>query len=77
MLVEAASIGGDIVLLRGVFATPGSRIGWKASYQITLAGAAADEAVRHGWRRRRRADGLGAAGVGTERGQGGDRSGVL
>ncbi|MGO9498414.1 MAG: lysylphosphatidylglycerol synthase transmembrane domain-containing protein [Solirubrobacteraceae bacterium] len=41
VLVEAASIGGDIVLLRGVFATPGSRIGWKASYQITLAGAAA------------------------------------
>ena len=41
VLVEAASIGGDIVLLRGVFATPGSRIGWKASYQITMAGAAA------------------------------------
>ena len=41
VVVEAASIGGDIVLLRGVFARPGSRIGWKASYQITMAGTAA------------------------------------
>jgi putative heme transporter len=41
VVVEAASIGGDIVLLRGVFSRPGSRIGWKASYQITLAGTAA------------------------------------
>jgi len=40
-VVEAASIGGDVVLLRGVFSRPGSRIGWKASYQITLAGTAA------------------------------------
>ena len=41
VVAEAASIGGDIVLLRGVFSRPGSRIGWRASYQITLAGAAA------------------------------------
>jgi putative heme transporter len=41
VVVEAASIAGDIVLLRGVVARPGSRIGWKASYQITLAGTAA------------------------------------
>jgi putative heme transporter len=41
VVVEALSIGGDVVLMRGVFSRPGSRIGWKASYQITMAGAAA------------------------------------
>jgi uncharacterized protein (TIRG00374 family) len=41
VVAEALSIGGDVVLLRGVFSRPGSRIGWKASYQITMAGTAA------------------------------------
>ena len=41
VVVEAASLAGEVVLLRGVLAGPGSRIGWKASYEITLAGGAA------------------------------------
>jgi len=41
VLFEALSIGGDIVLLRGIFERPGGRIGWRSSYQITLAGSAA------------------------------------
>ena len=41
VLFEALSIGGDVVLLRGVFKRPGGRIGWRSSCQITLAGAAA------------------------------------
>jgi putative heme transporter len=41
VLVEALSIGGEIVLLRGVFSLPGGRIGWRTSYQITLAGGMA------------------------------------
>lgn len=41
VLVEAVSIGGLIVLLRGVFMRFGSRVRWGASAQITLAGGAA------------------------------------
>lgn len=41
VFVEALSIGGEIVLLRGVFSLPGSRVGWRASYEITLAGGVA------------------------------------
>jgi uncharacterized protein (TIRG00374 family) len=41
VFVETLSIAGEVVLLRGVFSQPGSRIGWRASYEITLAGAAA------------------------------------
>jgi putative heme transporter len=39
--LEALSFVGGIVLFRGVFARPDNRIGWRASYQITMAGAAA------------------------------------
>ena len=41
VFVEALCIGGEVVLLRGVFSQPGSRIGWRASCQITLAGGVA------------------------------------
>jgi uncharacterized protein (TIRG00374 family) len=41
VFVEALSIGGEVVLLRGVFFRPGGRIGWKASYEITMAGGVA------------------------------------
>jgi putative heme transporter len=41
VFVETLSIAGEVVLLRGVFSQPGGRIGWRASYEITLAGAAA------------------------------------
>jgi uncharacterized protein (TIRG00374 family) len=41
VFVEALCIGGEVVLLRGVFAHPGSRIGWRASSEITLAGGVA------------------------------------
>ena len=41
VFVETLSIAGEVVLLRGVFSRPGSRIGWRASSEITLAGAAA------------------------------------
>ena len=41
VLVEALSIGGEIVLLHDIFARPRGRIGWRASYQIEMAGAAA------------------------------------
>jgi uncharacterized protein (TIRG00374 family) len=40
-LLEGASYGGYVVLFRGVFVRPGSPIGWRESYQITLAGVAA------------------------------------
>ena len=40
-LVEALSIAGLIVLMRGVFVRFGSRVRWQASTQITLAGGAA------------------------------------
>lgn len=38
---EIASYGGYVVLFRGVFARGGSRLGWRASYDITMAGVAA------------------------------------
>jgi uncharacterized protein (TIRG00374 family) len=41
VFVEALCIAGEVVLLRGVFSQPGSRIGWRASYEITLAGGVA------------------------------------
>jgi hypothetical protein len=41
VLVEALSIVGEIALLRGVFSRPGGRIGWKSSYEITMAGRVA------------------------------------
>ncbi|MGO9889353.1 MAG: lysylphosphatidylglycerol synthase transmembrane domain-containing protein [Solirubrobacteraceae bacterium] len=39
--LEALSYAGEIVLFRGVFATPETRIGWTASYDIDMAGTAA------------------------------------
>ena len=39
--LEAISIGGEIGLFRGVFARHGNRVGWRMSYEITLAGGAA------------------------------------
>ena len=41
VLLEAASIAGDIFLFRGVFSRPGNRIGTRTSTVITLAGTAA------------------------------------
>ena len=38
---EVASYAGYVVLFRGVFARGGSRLGWRASYDITMAGVAA------------------------------------
>jgi uncharacterized protein (TIRG00374 family) len=39
--LEAMSIAGEVGLFRGVFSRPGNRIGWRISYEITLAGGAA------------------------------------
>jgi len=41
VVLEAISFYGQILLLRGVFSRPGSRMGWRLSYDITLAGGAA------------------------------------
>jgi putative heme transporter len=40
-VLEAGSYGGYVLLFRGVFVRPGSRIGWRESYTITMAGVAA------------------------------------
>ena len=40
-ILEALSLGGYIALFRTVFSCHGVRIGWKASYQITMAGVVA------------------------------------
>jgi uncharacterized membrane protein YbhN (UPF0104 family) len=39
--LEAGSYAGYVVLFRGIFVRPGSSLGWRASYQITMAGVAA------------------------------------
>jgi putative heme transporter len=39
--LTALSFGGYVALFQGVYVDPGSRIGWSASYQITMAGLAA------------------------------------
>jgi putative heme transporter len=41
VLFEALSLGGYVALFRAVFSCHGVRIGWRASYQITLAGVVA------------------------------------
>jgi putative heme transporter len=41
LLLEAASYGGYVLLFRGVFVHPGSPIGWRESYEITMSGVAA------------------------------------
>jgi putative heme transporter len=45
VFVETLSIGGQVALLRGVFRHQSSRIGWRPSIQITLAGAAATKLI--------------------------------
>jgi len=39
--LEVCSYGGYVVLFRGTFVRPGSPVGWRESYQITMAGVAA------------------------------------
>jgi uncharacterized protein (TIRG00374 family) len=41
VVLEALSLGGYIALFRTVLSCHGARIGWKASYQITMAGVVA------------------------------------
>jgi putative heme transporter len=41
VVLEVLSLGGYIALFRAVFSCHGVRIGWKASYQITMAGVVA------------------------------------
>ena len=41
VVLEALSLGGYVALFRTVFSCQGVRIGWKASYQITMAGVVA------------------------------------
>jgi uncharacterized protein (TIRG00374 family) len=41
VLLEAASFGGYVVLFRAVFGDAHGRIGWRESYQITMAGLVA------------------------------------
>ena len=41
VVLEALSLGGYIALFRTVFSCHGARIGWKASYEITMAGVVA------------------------------------
>jgi uncharacterized protein (TIRG00374 family) len=41
LLFTVGMFGGYVAMFRGVFVRAGSRIGWQASYQITMAGLAA------------------------------------
>jgi uncharacterized protein (TIRG00374 family) len=41
LALEGISLGGYIILFRGVFSCEGVQIGWRASYEITLAGTVA------------------------------------
>jgi uncharacterized protein (TIRG00374 family) len=41
LLLTFGMFGGYVAMFRGVFLRTGSRIGWRASYQITMAGLAA------------------------------------
>jgi uncharacterized membrane protein YbhN (UPF0104 family) len=45
---EALSYGGYVVLFRGVFVRPGSPIGWRESYEITMSGVAATRLLAAG-----------------------------
>ena len=44
-MLEAISIAGEVVLLRGVFSSPANRVGWRISTEITLAGGVATKLV--------------------------------
>ena len=48
LAMEVASYGGYVLLFRGVLVHPGSRIGWRESYQITMAGVAATRLLAAG-----------------------------
>jgi uncharacterized protein (TIRG00374 family) len=48
VLLEAGSYGGYVLLFRGVLVRPGSRIGWRESYEITMAGVAATRLLAAG-----------------------------
>ena len=48
LLFTVGMFGGYVAMFRGVFVRAGSRIGWQASYQITMAGLAASRAGRAG-----------------------------
>jgi uncharacterized protein (TIRG00374 family) len=41
LVLESISLGGYIILFRGLFSCEGVHIGWRASYEITLAGTVA------------------------------------
>jgi uncharacterized membrane protein YbhN (UPF0104 family) len=41
VILEAGSYTGYVILFRGIFVGPASPLGWRASYQITMAGVAA------------------------------------
>lgn len=45
VFLEAVSIAGQVVLFRGVFSQSQTRIGWRASYQITMAGGVATKVL--------------------------------
>ena len=63
-MFEVLSFGGYVVLFRTVFVRGDTRIDWRASYQITMAGLAATRLFAAGRRRRHRADRVGAAALG-------------
>jgi uncharacterized membrane protein YbhN (UPF0104 family) len=48
LAMELASYGGYVLLFRGVLVHPGSRIGWRESYEITMAGVAATRLLAAG-----------------------------
>ena len=48
LLLELGSYGGYIILFRGVFVWPGSPIGWRESYEITMSGVAASRLLAAG-----------------------------
>ena len=60
-VLEVLSFAGYVWLFRAVFVRGESRIGWRESYQITMAALAATRLFAAGRRRRDRADRLGAA----------------
>jgi uncharacterized protein (TIRG00374 family) len=45
VLLEAISIAGEVTLFRGVFTRPGNAVGWRTSYEITMAGGLATKLV--------------------------------
>jgi uncharacterized protein (TIRG00374 family) len=48
LAMEVASYAGYVLLFRGVLVHPGSRIGWRESYEITMAGVAATRLLAAG-----------------------------